>query len=132
MNQPTSKKDIADFEKKYQDYSRQAQLKRSLDSVRRFPKPKLALLVEAVKGKKKPDSEEEPICEVIKYLHDLVEDAEKVGDKHPEIHTSIEKYIDVVKKPIVVPADLVNSLAGGLVLGLVAMKACKQFGKSGS
>jgi hypothetical protein len=132
MNKLNDKKAIADFKKKHLDASRERWLKAAQAKAKTLPEPKLTSLVDALKGKKKPDSEEETICKVVEQIHDLAEDLQDLGKTFAEIRAPTQPVIQQVEKPVAGPADVLNLLAAGILLGLLAKKAIDKVEKSTS
>jgi hypothetical protein len=130
MNKLTDNKAIADFKKKHLDASRERWLKSVYEKARRLPEPDLASLTEAVKGKKKPDSKEKEICDAVEKIHDLAEKVEDLGKTFAEIRTPTKPTITDIQRPVAGPADVLNLLAAGLLLGALANKVIQKLEKS--
>src|SRR6476620_10384596 len=105
MNKLTDKKAIADFKKKHLDASRERWLKTVEVKAKRLPPLKLASLAEALKGKKKPDSEEQEMCDAVDDIYKLSENLEKIGKTFAEIRAPIKPVIDKIEHPVAGPAD---------------------------
>ena len=123
MNTLTDKKAIADFKKKHLDASRERWVKSVEAKAKRLQKPQLASLEEALKGKKKPDSQEQEILKAVKELQGLAEKVEKIEKTIAEIGAPVRPTIAQIARPVAGPADVIKVLAAGLLLWQMARKA---------
>ena len=127
----TDKKAIADFKRKHMDAARERWLKSVYEKARKLPEPQLASLADAVKGKKKPDSQEKEICDAVQAIHDLAEQTTEIGKTIAEIGGPTKPVITNIQKPIAGPGDVLNLLAAGLLLWVLRKKAIEKLeGKS--
>ncbi len=126
MKPLTDKKAIADFKKKHLGAARDRWIKIAQAKAKRFKEPDLDSLLKAVKGKKKPNAEEEVICDAVDKIHDLAEKVEELGKTFAELRTPTHPVISKIEKPVAGPAGILNLLAAGLVLGLLTKRALKK------
>ena len=131
MTRLTDKKSIADFKKKHLDAARERWLKSQYEKARRLPKPQLESLMQAVKGKKKPESTEKELCEAVDKIHEFAEQIEEAGKMVAELRAPTYPVIQKIEKHSMGgPGDVLNLLAAGILLWLLSRKALDKLEKT--